>query len=180
MSCFHQGDARWGTILLGDGPSTIGRAGCMLVLLTEAARRQTGRTTLMPPQANEILKRADAFKGDSLDAEKAARALGMECPYAERVDNPMGMVSPTKLDGQITKMLERGLCIIHVDHNGDLKGDHFIMAIGSSGSNFECLDPALARSVFLLRPVLTVAVKWRGKEKTYRVQSIRPIRPLPQ
>lgn len=180
MSCLWQNAEPWGPMMLGDGPSSIGHGGCMLTLLTEAARRIGGRPTLLPHHTNEIAKKADAFKGDNLDVERAARALGLECPYAERIENPMGMVSPAKLDADIAKMLDRGFCIIHVDHDGDKKGDHFIMATGSSGSNFDCADPALARSVFLLRPILTAAVRWGKKEKTYRVQSIRPIRALPQ
>lgn len=176
-----QNDKRWGSLRLGDGQSTIGHAGCLLTLLCEAASRQAGRTGITPPHANEALRKAGAFSGSNLIVELAARALGMESPAEEKVK---GLPGDDKLQIALSGALSRGMAIVHVDHDGDGVGNHFILAISMSAMGakhmyVECTDSALAKTVRLSWPGLSAQVEWAGVPKTYRAVSVRPLRPLP-
>ena len=175
-----QADPRWSTLMLGHGPARIGRAGCLLTILTEAARILAGRHGLLPPHANEQLRQTPGafvaagtdIRGDSLVVEVAARALGMESPQSERVDG-----DNEALREAIEAALLRGLAILHVNHDDDISGDHFILANGrGEGGTVEALDPALARTVVLSWPELTADVHWNKKPKHYTVVAVRPIR----
>lgn len=172
-----QNSPQWGSLKLGMGASTIGRGGCLLTCLTEAARLLAGRPGLLPPHANEICKGAKAFQASLLILEPAAKALGLECPASERVDGKPG---DSHLNDALLTALERGFAVIHVDHDGLDGGDHFILATGKSdGGNIVCRDPALATLVALQWPSLEAAVRWGQKPKTYRVVSVRPLRAQP-
>lgn len=196
-----QADFRWGGIKCGGGPSTLGRGGCLVTCLTEAARLLTGRTTLLPPHVNNACIRAKAFDwqrnkagdpilnqesgkkilGDNLILDAAAKLYGLECPLSERVVVPLGEDRKPLVDS-LTEMLRRGYAIVHVDHDsttpgGDLAPDHFILATGIDGHGVVCADPALARSVDLYMPNLdNPTLLWGKIKKHYRAVAVRPIR----
>lgn len=164
-----QNDRRWGSIVLGNGPSSIGRSGCLLVCLTEAARRLAGRPDLLPPHANEICRQVGAFFGASLVVPEAARALGLE------VDEKV--TAEGDLADAVERALELGCAIVHVDHDADPEGDHFLLATSFAGEprHVECLDPATGVPVWLSWPDLKATTRWGKTVKQYRAISVRPI-----
>ncbi len=176
----RQADQRWSTILLGDGPATIGRAGCLLVCLVESARLLAGRPDLLPPHANELCRQVGAFFGSALVVREAAKALGLESPDDEKVDS----------DGDMADALERALAkghaVVHVDHDsaredGDPEGDHFLLAVGFARPaggplHVECYDPATGVPVWLSWPDLAATARWGKRIKQYRAVSVRPLR----
>lgn len=173
-----QNDARWGALQLGNGDSTIGRGGCLLTVLCEAASRIGGRPGLIPPHANETLRKAGCFLNSGLIIEHAAQTLGMESPDKDKVQGKPGDPS---LKAALDHILEMGqLAILHVDHDGMDNGDHFILALRATASTVDCIDPALATHVALEWPKLEATVRWGKKLKLYRVVSVRPLRALPQ
>ena len=167
-----QADKRWGSIVLGDGPSSIGRSGCLLVCLTEAARRLAGRPDLLPPHANEVCRQAGAFFGASLVVREAAKVLGLESPDDEKV------TAEGDLALALETALERGCAVVHVDKDADGTGDHFVLATSFAGDprHVECLDPATGVPVWLSWPDLAATARWGKVVKQYRAVSVRPIR----
>ncbi len=172
-----QADPRWSKETLGHGPSTIGRGGCLLTVLTEAATLLTHRPGLIPPMVNATLKATPgAFIKDRLDVEVAARALGMVSPARERDAGPSGVVLRDAIDAALC----RGFAILHVDHDGVDGGDHFVLATGRGPLNeVDCIDPAPAHRILLGWPDLEAPVFWGKKLKRYRVVAVRPLRALP-
>lgn len=184
MSTLWQGDKRWSGIQLGHGPGRIGKSGCLLTCLTEAARVLAHRPGLLPPHANELLRGVPGafvaagsdIPGDSLVVEVAAKALGMESPQRERETGAPGSVV---LRDALEAAFSRGYAIVHVDHNGIDGGDHFLLALKrSEDGTVDCIDPALARHVPLAWPGLDTHVMWGKHPKIYRVVAVRPLRPL--
>lgn len=179
----RQNDPRWGSILLGDGPSTIGRSGCLLVCLTESVRLLTDRHDALPPHLNEELRQCDCFLGAALVVHEAARVLNLESPRNECVMAPHG--SPDLADA-VETALAKGHALIHVDHDsqredGDPEGDHFILAVGFAKPDgmpmhVECYDPATGIPTWLSWPDLRATVRWGKAVKSYRAVSVRPIR----
>lgn len=172
----YQSDTHWTGLPLGDGPSTIGKKGCLLVALTMAARETGVRPSLLPPHANLFCLEAGAFEGDALIIHKAAAALDLEAPLFERVVAPIG--SGALIDAVSNALTAGDLAILHVDHEGDDDGDHFILAYAIKGDRVLCYDPAVGR-VSLTWPGLESAgeVVWGPKDfRRYRVTAVRPIR----
>lgn len=179
-SCLRQSDRRWSSLLLGDGPSTIGKSGCLLCCLVEAARRLAGRPDLLPPHANEIARQIGAFYGASLVIREAARALGLDAPDDGKVDASGDMAEA------IERALAAGCAIVHVDHDGgradgDPEGDHFLLAVGFARPpggplHVECTDSATGVPVWLSWPDLAATVRWGKAVKHYRAVSVRPVR----
>lgn len=178
MKVLAQADPRWSKALLGDGTATIGRAGCVLASLVEAARRKAGRDDVSIPMLNEMAIAAGAFNGSELRVDDAAQLVGLDAPYADRVSASPG-------DPRLVRALERcladpdGGALVRVDHNGDGKGDHTIFVYGWSPNTPKailCTDSAPAKTVQLSFPALTVTVPWGKVAKHYRVVAVHPIR----
>ena len=179
----YQADSRWSTITLGAGPSTIGRAGCLLVCLVMAARRLQTRPALIPPHANKAFQDAAVYDGDRLRVHDAAPVLGLVAPLSERVTGNPGsaQIKDTVRDA----FGADGLAILHVDYDGDkpggdIDGDHFILAVEMTPSSVVCLDPAVGR-VVLSWPMLEGLAVWgKTDRRLYCVVGARPIRRVPQ
>ena len=177
----YQADAHWSGLTLGDGPSTIGKSGCLLVCLTLAARELGALPSLLPPHANLLCLQARAFSGDALVVHLAAAALDVESPVKEVVKAPVG--SGALIDAVSDALTANSLAILHVDHdaerpNGDVDGDHFILAYQIKGDRLLCYDPAVGR-VQLAWPGLTSVgdVVWGPRDfRRYHVVAVRPIR----
>jgi len=153
-----QGGAAWGSRKLGFGESTIGKAGCLLTLFTMASNSLLG-TSYTPDVVNEMLKRAQAFTGSNIFPDRAAAALGLV--LGERV------YSAADARRVVDAALERGgLAVVHVDHNGDGKGDHFILVNGRGAGGYTAADPAPAKIVQLSSSLAGV-VKWGSVSKNY-------------
>ena len=179
----YQADSRWSTILLGAGPSTIGRGGCLLCCLTMAARRLQTRPALIPPHANKQFQDAAVYDGDRLRIHDAAPVLGLLAPLSERVMGRPG--DPHIKDAIRDAFGADGLAVLHVDYDGekpggDVDGDHFVLAVELTPTSVVCLDPAVGR-VTLSWPVLEgVAVWGKVDRRAYCVVGVRPIRRVPQ
>lgn len=172
-----QANPAWSKVKLGNGASTIGRGGCLLTCLTEAARTLTSRPNLIPPHVNETCRQVGAFQASLLALDKAAIAMGLECSLKDRVDGEPG---EQKLKDALLAALDHGMAVIHVDKDGLDGGDHFILATGKSPEgNIICKDPAVASVVVLQWPALTALVRWGKTLKSYRVVSVRPLHLLP-
>ena len=177
----YQADTHWSGLTLGDGPSTIGKSGCLLVCLTLAARELGALPSLLPPHANLLCLQAGAFSGDALVVHLAAAALDLEAPLDDRVKAPIG--SGALIDAVSDALTSGALAILHVDHDsnrpaGDVDADHFILAYQIKGDRVLCYDPAVGR-VSLTWPGLESAgdVVWGPKDfRRYRVVAVRPIR----
>lgn len=180
MRVLWQGDPRWGKALLGDGTSTIGKAGCVLTSLVEAARRIGGRPDMSIPMLNELATNAGVFSGSELVVAEAAQLVGLDA--GPRIDAAPG---DQRLRAAIEHALSRpdGGAIVRVDHNGDGKGDHTIFAYGwheGPPKAIKCTDSAPAKVITLSWPALTATVQWGKVAKHYRVvrvQAIRKTRP---
>lgn len=180
----RQADERWSSILLGDGPGRIGRSGCLLVVLTQAARHMGTRPDLLPPHLNEQARQAHAFKGDRLVVPDAARLVGLVTDPATWTN---AAHTPEEHRQAITGSLgggaAAGCCILHVDHDetkpgGDLEGDHFVLGVELSGppARVICADPATGRMEWIGWDDLQGAVLWGKATKRYRVRGVRPLR----
>lgn len=179
----YQADSRWSQLRLGDGPSTIGKAGCLLTCLTMAARILGTRPALIPPHANKAFQDAAVYDGDRLRVHDAAPVLGLLAPLSERVVGQPG--DPHLKDALRDAFGQDGLAILHVDYDGtkpggDVSGDHFILAAGWNPSTVLCNDPAVGR-MSLSWPLLEGLAVWgKTDRRLYCVVGVRPIRRVPQ
>ncbi len=159
-----QNDKDWGPNQLGFGKSTIGRGGCLITALTMAANAILGRA-LSPVDVNQIGRNVGAFAPNSSDVDPAAlaRALGMK--ITERIRN-----TPSDVAGMIRVVDEAlkagGLAVVHVDHEGDQDGDHFVLVNGRTSSGYTAVDPVSGKTIPLTSG-LRGPSKWGGTTKNY-------------
>lgn len=164
---------------LGHGPSTIGRGGCLLTCLEICRRELLKNGPADVSAANKRCLAADAFAQDRLIVEKAASALGLDAPSADRVY--AHDADDAHLASALVDAVTKGLAILHVDHdsgkpNGDASGDHFIVAVAKAADWVQCLDPACGR-VVLDFPSLRGLATWGNNDiRKYRVVSLIPVR----
>jgi hypothetical protein len=170
---YKQADPRWGAAMLGHGPSTIGRSGCMLVSLCEAARMLRG--VEMPPP---LLNAAGIERGGFLHSMAITKELGAMAGLV--VGDPI-KGEATSLRGVVGETLRGGgLVIAHVDHTGDAFGDHFVVVHAEShdasgNKRLIYADPATGRDAELDAVNLTGSTVWGTRVKTYRVRSVRSV-----
>jgi hypothetical protein len=186
MTPLYQADSRWTSLLLGNGPSTIGKGGCLLVCLTMAARELGTHPAVLPPHVNARLLAARCFDGDMLRVHDAADVLGLVAPLFERVslDDKEKPATADDVAAALGLAMRAGLAILHVDHDsakakGDAKGDHFILAVTLEKGDVMCLDPAIGRVVLGFPELDGLAVWGKGDVRNYRVRAVRPIRRAP-
>lgn len=171
---YKQADPRWSQATLGFGPSSIGRSGCMLVCLCEAARML--RDVEMPPP---LLNSAGIDRTAFLHSMAITSQLGALAGLV--VGEPVKSHDPTALRGAIGETLRSGgLVIAHVDHTGDAFGDHFVLVHtdghdASGNKRLTYADPATGRDAELDAMSLTGSTTWGTKVKTYRVHGVRSV-----
>lgn len=178
-SALYQSDRRWAGLLLGNGPSKIGRAGCVLTSLTMAARLLGARPDLLPPHANTACLVAGAFTGDNLIVPLAAKALGLTADH----DAILGLPGAAGLVDATRDALARGLALLRIDVSGDDRGDHTILGVRNvADGSVDCLCPAVGE--VQLSPALSATVDWghhnsEGKWipdlRKYRVVGVRGV-----
>lgn len=175
---YKQADPRWSQEMLGFGPATIGRAGCMLVCLCEAARELRGVETL-PPLLNRMGVNRRAFLHSSALTSQLGALAGLV------VGDKITANEPSLLRGAIGDAFRGGgLSILHVDHTGDMTGDHFVLALREEhdASGFRRLvyaDPATGREGQLDAVNLEGVTTWGTTVKRYRVRSVRSVHAAP-
>lgn len=132
-----QGSLPHGTHQLGEGPKTIGQAGCMLACMTMAARHIRSNPDLGILDAHLLIDQVDGFSGSGLILEKAARALGMHVDDRARFDQL----------AVATSLASEKPVIIGVDYKGGHSSgfsgaDHFVLAMTCSTMAMGFADPA--------------------------------------
>lgn len=160
-----QGGGDWGGLLLGNSTSTtIARGGCLLVLFTIAVNALRG-TQYSPRTVNDLLRVAGVFDDGSalIHVDRAAAALKLTLGRRVRQDD-----RPTfaEIKGVVDEGLRKGLVVLHVDHNGDGRGDHFVLINGRAARGYTAADPAPG-SLITLSLSLSGDVRWGDDVKHY-------------
>ncbi len=185
MHYLRQADPEWSKVPLGHhNPAntkapTLGKYGCFVTALTMAVNHLTGYMyTPKEIQERILSKRPDAFFGVQLVLERAAPVFGLVAEEKNRIRTVRG---DKRLPPAARMALETGLCILHVDHDGELplgdpQGDHFILGYLLANGKIECADPATGGPVYLDPVTLKGTAKWGKVAKQYAVVSTIPIR----
>ncbi len=194
----------WGATLLGHSAvTTIGQKGCMWVCFTMVVNELLGEFQRPDDFQRYILQKdPHAFEGVTFYIERSARAVGLVALEAERLRSHVGdprlpdrvlaglgielaafknqhpplhvNTTPPAKEGGVGFP---GLCILHVDHDGDPSdGEHFVVAYAWFNGQIRCADPATGKDVFLDDRTLTGVSVWGDVPKTYRVVGTIPIR----
>lgn len=163
----RQADQRWSKVTLGFGPGTVGQFGCALVSICQAAKLLRG-VELLPPHLNAMGKSANAFRGVLVVWDLLGRTAGLDI-------HPL--VSGENLSSCIRTTLKmKGACLLHVDHKGDEKGDHWILAHSlSDAGDIICSCSAVGDDVIISKDTLRGATTWVNEPKVYIVRGARPI-----
>lgn len=156
--------------MLGFGPGTIGRLGCALVSVCQAAKFLRG-IELLPPHLNAMGRSAKAFRGELVIWDLLGRSAGLDV---------RPIVVGDGLSAVITSALRaKGVCLLHVDHKGDERGDHWVLAHSlTDGDDFICSCSAVGDDVIISREFLKGATTWANEPKTYTVRGARPVFPV--
>lgn len=167
----YQNDKRWAQLLLGNGPSHIGSAGCVLTALAMAARVLGSRPDLLPPHANTSCLIAEAFARDELIVPRAALALGLLADAQATV----GLPGDPTLVIALARAVEKGVALTRVDIDLNASGDHTILVhCANDDGTFACLCPAIGP--MQLSKSLEATVAWgKGNLKKYRVVGVRGV-----
>lgn len=175
-----QADPQWSRRVIGNGPGSIGQKGCVLLSVINAARELGTRISLTPLEANASCVVGEAFDGQALNVEKAARLFGLSAPYSGRTVIGAGATLPNALE----QALSSGLALLRVDYVGRTPptddGRHTILAraFGPGRQQVECWCPAAGR-VLMAFPSLAAKARWGERdERGYRVVKVHPIRVL--
>jgi hypothetical protein len=165
----QQVDRRWSQLVLGDGPRTIGQAGCLLVALCEAAR-ELGVSDIMPPQLNSLGRQKGAFIGSAAISEELGRVAGLDVGKKVVGDESI-------LRGQILAALrDGGRCLLHVDKDANGSGDHWVLAVNFvEPDRIQYADPATGNDAELNARSLNGATIWGTTPKVYRVTGVRTV-----
>jgi hypothetical protein len=179
-----QGDKRWGKTKLGEGGSTIGKAGCLLTCLAQASRAFAIDAAATPATIQEKALAAGGrpFRGPNAITEDVAVANGILVSH--RVNEAEGQ---QLLRETIAKALVSGeLVLLHVDHDsergGDPDADHWVLGTaivhGDKADDDVVVyaDPATADEGSLSMRTLSGLTSWAGKPRTYRVRAVRVLK----
>ena len=163
----RQADPRWSKAILGFGPGTIGRYGCVLTCLCQAAAFLRGME-LLPPHLNAMGQGKQAFKGELIIWSAIQGPAGLDIK---------SIVSGADVGPAIrSALVAKGCCLLHVDHKNDERGDHWILAHSLSDvGDFICSDPATGDDVVISKDTLRGATTWVNEPKVYTVRAARPV-----
>lgn len=180
-SIVWQGARPHGTLPYGTGGKTVGQWGCPLMALWHADQMRGGRRTIA--QMLELCRKAGVWDAGSSLARLPlmARTLGFACPdtpwmtlgaieAADWVPSDTVGLSCLELSLEICGAIEAGgfawLC---VDHTGDDRGDHWVLAYAFDGEHIHYVDSATKKTGTLLRRTLSGVSVWAGTPKAYAV-----------
>lgn len=167
--------------VLGHGPNSIGAAGCVLASIAGAAIDLGTRPALTMRTANQACIVADAFDGDALRVDVAAKAFGLHAPYSGR--RVLG--DGTDLAAVLVDTLKAGgRALLRIDHTGRRaeKGTHTILAraLQPGHQQAECWCPAVGRIFVSIPGLVSDKAFWsKGDERVYRVVKVHPVVVLP-
>lgn len=166
----RQADSRWSKVTLGFGPGTIGKFGCALVSVCQAAKFLRG-VELLPPHLNAMGQSSKAFKGVLVIWDLLGRVAGLEI---------RSIVTGEGVSACITSTLKaKGVCLLHVDHKDDERGDHWVLAHSVTDTgDIVCSCSAIGDDVVIDKTTLRGATTWGNQPKVYSVRGVRPVFPL--
>jgi hypothetical protein len=136
---YAQRDPRWASVKLGFGNTTIGQYGCVLCCLAMASERAT-LETLLPPDANELIKSAGGYTGRNLNLVQwaaAGGALGLTYNWSERwrsTPADVGRVQDTLAPGKFV------LLQMDFDTSDDDLDEHWVLVRESLGDGRFLID----------------------------------------
>lgn len=163
----RQADPRWSKVALGFGPGTIGRYGCVLLSMCQAAKILRN-IELIPPHLNAAGRQAKAFRGELAIWNVLGSVAGLD-------------VHPLVTAGDLQTVIHstlraKGCCFLHVDHKNDERGDHWILAHSiSDAGDFICSCSAVGDDVAISKDTLRGATTWGAEPKVYAVRAVRPV-----
>lgn len=167
---FRQADPRWSKVMLGFGPGTIGRYGCALVSICQAAGFLRN-VELLPPHLNAMGRDSKAFQGELIIWASIGRAAGLDIRSLVVGDGLKNTIAATIRD--------KGVCLLHVDHRNDERGDHWVLAHSTTpDGDFICSCSAVGDDVIISKETLKGATTWGNQPKTYAVRGARPVFPV--
>lgn len=186
----RQGDRRWRHLQLGQGKSTIGGAGCLLVTVSEAVHEVTG-APLLPDALNAAAVEAGVYKPKRSGVPPAdlARFAGLV------VDDRRVRAAPRHTTQQMRDVIlealaHGGRAIAWVDHdsdkaNGDAEGDHFVLFARRAEADLIYIDPMNGEPDRIMARTLTGVSVWRkprtrgpsdvGDVRVYTVRAVWPV-----
>lgn len=166
----RQADPRWSKVTLGFGPGAIGRFGCALVCICQAAKFLRG-VELLPPHLNAMGRSAKAFKGELVIWDLMGRTAGLDV---------RPIIVGDGLAATITSTLRaKGACLLHVDHKGDERGDHWVLAHSlTDAGDIVCSCSAIGDDVVISKDTLRGSTTWGNEPKVYAVRGARPVFPV--
>jgi hypothetical protein len=163
----RQADPRWSKVMLGFGPGTIGRFGCALVSICQAAKFLRN-VEFLPPHLNAMGRSAKAFKGELVIWDLLGRTAGLDVHPIIVGDGLLAAIAST--------LKAKGACLLHVDHKGDERGDHWVLAHGITDvGDIICSCSAVGGDVVISKETLRGSTTWGNEPKTYAVRGARPV-----
>ena len=170
MKAFLQADPLWSKKKLGHGSATIGRAGCLLCAIAQAACI-AGKPT-NPNLLNQLGQQTPGcFAGSNTVIPALAKAAGLVADTSRRVNAVQGADA---LKAALTSAISAGeLALLHVDHGGSDAGDHWILAIEAADGGYLCTDSATGGTV-VIGPDLDGVTRWGKVDKRYHVRAVFP------
>lgn len=191
----RQADPAWTARALGLSAvsPTIGRSGCLLTAITQAVRALGVDVSATPVAVQEraishwrakhganpwlcpfveLPPSGPPKPGPNAVLDLVAEAAGLHSDPAARVDN-----NPELMQVVLDKtLLNGGLCILHVDYDGDGRGDHFALALRIDDDKIHYADPATGTEGRIdLRSLVTAPGGHSWGQRVYRVRSVRPV-----
>ena len=166
----RQADPRWSKVMLGFGPGTIGKFGCALVSICQAGKFLRN-VEFLPPHLNAMGRSAKAFKGELVIWDILGRAAGLDVRSIIVGDGLTAAIAAT--------LRSKGVCLLHVDHKGDERGDHWVLAHSMTDTNdFICSCSAIGDDVIVSKETLRGSTTWGNEPKVYAVRGARPVFPV--
>jgi hypothetical protein len=140
FTLLRQTDPRWKDKLLGFSKSaTIGGQGCLLTAMTMMHNAAYG-SGLTPAAANNLIVQAKGFLAGSADIIHSTAAKALRFITDEK--KVLKGASHSSLAAFAAAALaQKGFAIVHVTHDADAAGDHFIVVTKKLPNGFEALDP---------------------------------------
>lgn len=169
MSVLRQADPRWNALRIGN--KTMGRVGCLVTAICQAARHLHTVPLAEPPLLLDLGHKALGFDGNNAIIPILADCLGLRSSPAERVDTEDGIEA---MRNCLKRTLEASkVCLVKVSVDG--VGGHWILAFFWDRDYVNCMDPAPGVIVKLDPSTLTGVSAWGAVAKRYRVVAVQPV-----
>jgi hypothetical protein len=176
VDILKQKDPLWAKVKLGKTTLTVGAAGCLATCYAQALRALGIDETATPATVVAACVTANGFLRAGIVQPVLSKALGIHAD-----DVVTAVQTAQVMRAVIVKGLERGVVILHVDHDhdragGDDDGDHFVLATRIEGDRIYYCDPATGSECWLDLRTMSGMAEWGDPRRRYEVRSARPLR----